>query len=74
MYDNSDIYLDSPIAIPVDINGICYVAEIVDDLSCIERMEECIDDSDSEDENFDNNRMYTNKRKPTLKWHCTHRC
>ena len=28
-----------------------------------------------EDDNnyFDNNRMYTNKKKPTLKWHCTDR-
>ena len=64
----------SPIAIPVDTNGICYVARIVDDVSCIDRIEECNDDSESEDDNFDNNRMYTNKRKPTLKWHCTDRC
>ena len=54
------------------IQGICYVARIV---SCIDRIEECNDDSESEDDNFDNNnRMYTNKRKPTLKWHCTDRC
>ena len=75
LYDNSDSQLDSPIAIPVDTNGICYVARIVDDVSCIDRIEECNDDSESEDDNFDNNnRMYTNKRKPTLKWHCTDRC
>ena len=74
LYDNSDSQLDSPIAIPVDTNGICYVASIVDDVSCIDRIEECNDDSESEDDNFDNNnRMYTNKRKPTLKWHCTDR-
>ena len=73
--DNSDGQLDSPIAIPVDTNGICYVAGIVDDVSCIDRVEECNDDSESEDDNFDNNnRMYTNKKKPTLKWHCTDRC
>ena len=73
LYDNSDSQLDSPIAIPVDTNGICYVARIVDDVSC--RIEECNDDSESEDDNSDNNnRMYTNKRKPTLKWHCTDRC
>ena len=42
-------------------------------MSC--RIEECNDDSESEDDNSDNNnRMYTNKRKPTLKWHCTDRC
>ena len=75
LYDNSDSQLDSPIAIPVDTNGICYVARIVDDVSCIDKIEECNDDSESEDDNFDNNnRMYTNKRKPTLKWHCTDRC
>ena len=75
LYDNSDSQLDSPIAIPVDTNGICHVAGIVDDVSCIDRIEECNDDSESEDDNFDNNnRMYTNKRKPTLKWHCTDRC
>ena len=75
LYDNSDSQLDSPIAIPVDTNGICHVARIVDDVSCIDRIEECNDDSESEDDNFDNNnRMYTNKRKPTLKWHCTDRC
>ena len=74
LYDNPDSQLDSPIAIPVDINGICYVAGIVDDVSCIDRIEECNDDSASEDDNFGNNRMYTNKRKPTLKWHCTYRC
>ena len=72
LYENSDSQLDSPIAIPVDTNGICYVARIVDDVSCIDRIEECNDDSESEDDNFD--RMYTNKRKPTLKWHCTDRC
>ena len=71
--DNSDGQLDSPIAIPVDTNGICYVAGIVD-VSCIDRVEECNDDSDSEDDNFDNNRMYSNKKKTTLKWHCTDRC
>ena len=71
LYDNSD----SPIAIPVDRNGICYVGRIVDDVSCIDGIEECNDDSESEDDNFhNNNRMYTNKRKPTLKWHCTDRC
>ena len=70
MYDNSDSQLDSPIAIPVDTNGICYVARIVD-VSCIDKIEECNDDSESEDDNFDNNN--TNKRKPTLKWHCTDR-
>ena len=44
-------------------------------MSCIDRIEECNDDSESEDDNSDNNnRMYTNKRKPTLKWHCTDRC
>ena len=75
LYDNSDSQLDSPIAIPVDTNGICYVARIVDDVSCIDRIEECNDDSESEYDNFDNNnRMYTNKRKPTLKWHCIDRC
>ena len=73
LYDNSDSQLDSPIAIPVNTNGICHVAGIV--VSCIDRIEECNDDSESEDDNFDNNnRMYTNKRKPTLKWHCTDRC
>ena len=55
LYDNSDSQLDSPIAIPVDTNGICYVARIVDDVSCIDRIEECNDDSESEDDNFDNN-------------------
>uniref|UniRef100_A0A1X7TDM2 Uncharacterized protein n=1 Tax=Amphimedon queenslandica TaxID=400682 RepID=A0A1X7TDM2_AMPQE len=70
---NSDSQLDSPIAIPVDTNGICYVAGIVD-VSCIDRAEECNDDSDSEDDNFDNNRMYANKRNPTVKWHCRDRC
>ena len=75
LYHNSDSQLESPIAIPVDTNGICYVARIVDDVSCIDRIKECNDDSQSEDDNFDNNnRMYTNKRKPTLKWHCTDRC
>uniref|UniRef100_A0A1X7U8X3 Uncharacterized protein n=1 Tax=Amphimedon queenslandica TaxID=400682 RepID=A0A1X7U8X3_AMPQE len=62
------------IAIPVDTNGICYVAGIVD-VSCIDRVVEFNDDRDSEDDNFDNNnRMYTNKRKPTIKWHCTDKC
>ena len=42
LYDNSDIQLDSPIAIPVDTNGICYIARIVDDVSCIDRIEECM--------------------------------
>ena len=65
-YDNSDSQLDSLIAIPVDTNGICYVAGIVDDVSCIDRMEESNDDSESEDDNFDNNKMYTNKKKPML--------
>uniref|UniRef100_A0A1X7UR75 Uncharacterized protein n=1 Tax=Amphimedon queenslandica TaxID=400682 RepID=A0A1X7UR75_AMPQE len=32
--------LDSPIAIPVDTKGICYVAGIVD-VSCSDRVEEC---------------------------------
>ena len=69
LYDNSDSQLDSPIAIPVDTNGIYYVARIVDD---VDRIEECNDDSESEYDNFDNNnRMYTNKRKP--KWHCIDR-
>ena len=68
LYDNPDSQLDSAIAIPVDTNGICYVARIVDDVSCIDRIEERNDDSESE---YD--RMYTNKRKPTLKWHCTDR-
>ena len=40
--DHSDSQLDSPIAIPVDTNGICYVARIVDDVSCIDRIEECM--------------------------------
>uniref|UniRef100_A0A1X7V5Y4 Uncharacterized protein n=1 Tax=Amphimedon queenslandica TaxID=400682 RepID=A0A1X7V5Y4_AMPQE len=71
--DNSDSQLDSPIAIPVDTDGICYVARIVDE-SCIDRTEECNDDSASEYDNFGNNSMYTNKKKPTLKWHCTDRC
>ena len=71
MYDNSDSQLDSPVAIPVDTNGICYVARIVDDVSCIDRIEECNDNSESEDDNFDNN---TNNRKPTLKWRSTDRC
>uniref|UniRef100_A0A1X7V379 Uncharacterized protein n=1 Tax=Amphimedon queenslandica TaxID=400682 RepID=A0A1X7V379_AMPQE len=62
----------SLMAISVHTNGTCYVAGVVD-VSCIDRVEECNDDSDSEDDNFDN-RMYTNKRKPTLKWHCTDRC
>ena len=61
MCDNSDSQLDSPIAIPVDTNGICYVAGIVDN-----RIEKC-NDSESDDDNFDNNRMYTNKKKPILK-------
>uniref|UniRef100_A0A1X7V2D2 Uncharacterized protein n=1 Tax=Amphimedon queenslandica TaxID=400682 RepID=A0A1X7V2D2_AMPQE len=63
----------SPVANPVDTNGTCCVAGVVD-VSCIDRVEECNYDSDSEDENFDDNRMYTNKRKSTLKWHCTDRC
>uniref|UniRef100_A0A1X7TK66 Uncharacterized protein n=1 Tax=Amphimedon queenslandica TaxID=400682 RepID=A0A1X7TK66_AMPQE len=71
--DNSDSQLDSPIASAVDTNGTCYAAGVVD-VSCIDRVEECNDDSDSEDDNFDNNRMYTNNRKLTLKWHCTDRC
>uniref|UniRef100_A0A1X7V7U9 Uncharacterized protein n=1 Tax=Amphimedon queenslandica TaxID=400682 RepID=A0A1X7V7U9_AMPQE len=63
--DDCDSQLDSAIAIPVNTNGICYIAGIVD-VSCIERVEECNDGSDSEDDTFDdNNRMYTNKRKPT---------
>uniref|UniRef100_A0A1X7VIB3 Uncharacterized protein n=1 Tax=Amphimedon queenslandica TaxID=400682 RepID=A0A1X7VIB3_AMPQE len=66
-------YDNSAIAIPVDTNGISCVAGIVD-VSCIDRVEECNDDSDFEDDNVDNNRMYTNKRKPILKWHCTDRC
>ena len=57
------ITLDSPIAIPVDTKGICYVAGIVDDVSCIDRMEDYNDDSESEDDNFDNNRVYSNKSK-----------
>uniref|UniRef100_A0A1X7TY07 Uncharacterized protein n=1 Tax=Amphimedon queenslandica TaxID=400682 RepID=A0A1X7TY07_AMPQE len=71
--DNSDSQLDSPIAISVDTNGTCYVAGVVE-VSCIDRVEECNDESESEDDNSDNNRVYTNKRKPTLKWHCTDRC
>uniref|UniRef100_A0A1X7V7V3 Uncharacterized protein n=1 Tax=Amphimedon queenslandica TaxID=400682 RepID=A0A1X7V7V3_AMPQE len=51
-------YDNSAIAIPVDTNGTCYVAGIVD-VSCIDRVEECNDDSDSEDDNVDNNRVYT---------------
>ena len=47
LYDNSDSQLDSPIAIPVDTNGICYVARIVDDVLCIDRIEECNDDSET---------------------------
>ena len=73
MYDNSYSQLDSPIAMPVDINNIRYVAGIVDDVSCIDRIEDCSDNSESEDDNFDNNRMYTNKKKVILKWHCTDR-
>ena len=46
-YDNFDSQLDSTIAIPIDRTGICYVAGIVDDVSCIDRMEECHDDSES---------------------------
>uniref|UniRef100_A0A1X7UC26 Uncharacterized protein n=1 Tax=Amphimedon queenslandica TaxID=400682 RepID=A0A1X7UC26_AMPQE len=58
--DDFDSQLDSPIAIPVDTNGICYVAGI--DVSCIDRVEEC-NDTDSDDDNFDgNSTMYTNKR------------
>uniref|UniRef100_A0A1X7VE72 Uncharacterized protein n=1 Tax=Amphimedon queenslandica TaxID=400682 RepID=A0A1X7VE72_AMPQE len=71
--DDSDNQLHSPIAIPVDANGIRYVAGFVH-VSCIDRVEECNDDSDSEDDNFDNNRMYTSKRKPVIKWHCTDKC
>uniref|UniRef100_A0A1X7VAN9 Uncharacterized protein n=1 Tax=Amphimedon queenslandica TaxID=400682 RepID=A0A1X7VAN9_AMPQE len=72
--DRSHSQLDSRISIPVDTNGICFIAGIID-FSCIDRVEECNDDCDSEDDNFDaNNRVYTNKRKPTLKWHCTDRC
>ena len=52
LYDNSDSQLDSPIAIPVDTNGSCYVARIVDDVSCIDRIEECNDDSESEGDNI----------------------
>uniref|UniRef100_A0A1X7UPS6 Uncharacterized protein n=1 Tax=Amphimedon queenslandica TaxID=400682 RepID=A0A1X7UPS6_AMPQE len=63
----------SAIAIPVDTNGICYVAGIVD-VSCIDRVEECNHDRDSKNDNVDSNSMYTNKRKPILKWHCTSRC
>uniref|UniRef100_A0A1X7UPV3 Uncharacterized protein n=1 Tax=Amphimedon queenslandica TaxID=400682 RepID=A0A1X7UPV3_AMPQE len=66
-------YDNSPTAIPVDTNGTCYVAGVVE-VSCIDRVEECNDETESEDDNFDNNTMYTNKRKPTLKWHCTDRC
>ena len=39
LYDNSDSQLDSTIAIPVDTNGICHVARIVDDVPCIDRIE-----------------------------------
>uniref|UniRef100_A0A1X7USJ8 Uncharacterized protein n=1 Tax=Amphimedon queenslandica TaxID=400682 RepID=A0A1X7USJ8_AMPQE len=57
--DDFDSQLDSPIAIPVDTNGISYIAGVVD-VSCIDRVEEFNDDNDSEDDNFDNNnRMYT---------------
>uniref|UniRef100_A0A1X7V7A9 Uncharacterized protein n=1 Tax=Amphimedon queenslandica TaxID=400682 RepID=A0A1X7V7A9_AMPQE len=66
-------YDNSAIAIAVDTDGTCYVVGIVD-VSCIDRVEECNNNSDSEDGSVDNNRMYTNKRKPTLKWHCTSRC
>uniref|UniRef100_A0A1X7V2E1 Uncharacterized protein n=1 Tax=Amphimedon queenslandica TaxID=400682 RepID=A0A1X7V2E1_AMPQE len=52
--DDSDSQLDSPIAIPIDTNGICYVAGIVD-VPCRDRVEECNDDSDSKDDNFDDN-------------------
>uniref|UniRef100_A0A1X7VX39 Uncharacterized protein n=1 Tax=Amphimedon queenslandica TaxID=400682 RepID=A0A1X7VX39_AMPQE len=58
--DSYDSQLDSPIAIPVGTNGICYIAGIVD-VSCINRVEECNGDSNSEDDNFDHNIMYTNK-------------
>uniref|UniRef100_A0A1X7URT6 Uncharacterized protein n=1 Tax=Amphimedon queenslandica TaxID=400682 RepID=A0A1X7URT6_AMPQE len=44
--DNSDSQLDSPIAIPVDTNGTYYVAGVVE-VSCIDRVEECNDDSES---------------------------
>uniref|UniRef100_A0A1X7V3I1 Uncharacterized protein n=1 Tax=Amphimedon queenslandica TaxID=400682 RepID=A0A1X7V3I1_AMPQE len=70
--DDFDSQLDSPVAIPVDTNGICYVAWVVD-VSCIDRVEKFYD-SDSEDDNFDSNRMCTNKRKPTLKWHYKDKC
>ena len=65
LYDNSDSQLDSPSA--SDINGICYVAGIVD-VSYIDRVEECNNDTESEDDNFDNNnRMYNcNDRCKTL--------
>uniref|UniRef100_A0A1X7UWI8 Uncharacterized protein n=1 Tax=Amphimedon queenslandica TaxID=400682 RepID=A0A1X7UWI8_AMPQE len=53
-------YYNSPIAIPVHTNGICYVAGVVD-VSCIDSVEEFNNDNDSEDDYFDNNnRMYTN--------------
>ena len=45
-YDKCDSELYSLIAIPVDTNGICYVAGIVDDASCIDRIEYCNDDSE----------------------------
>ena len=41
--DHSDSQLDSPIAIPVDTNGICYVAGIVDDVSFSDRIEDSDD-------------------------------
>uniref|UniRef100_A0A1X7UDW1 Uncharacterized protein n=1 Tax=Amphimedon queenslandica TaxID=400682 RepID=A0A1X7UDW1_AMPQE len=53
--DVSDSQLDTgcPIAILVDTNGTCYVAGIVD-VSCIDRVEECNDNSDSENDNIEN--------------------
>ena len=54
-YDTSDSQLDRPISIHIDRNGICYVAGIVVHVSCIDRIEECNDDSESEKDNFDNN-------------------
>ena len=36
--DHSDSLLHSQIAMPVDTNGICYVAGTVDDVSCIGRI------------------------------------
>ena len=42
--NHSDSLLHGQIAIPVDTNGICYVAGTVDDVSCIDRIEECNDE------------------------------